>query len=72
MSKTFIFTIDIHQDGWDYKKGDSILVPVESNNSNNALLKLENRYAGSEYPTYEVSNVVECDGFLFRPIKKGQ
>jgi hypothetical protein len=70
MSKIFIITVQIEQDGWDYKKGDYINVPVESNHKGNAMARFENKCEGSEYPTYSVVNCIECDNFLFKPMLK--
>ena len=70
MSKTFIFTIKIESNAFDYKKGDYVLIPVVSNNNYNARVKLENKHRGSEYPDYRITDCIECDQGLFRPIIK--
>ena len=63
----FVFTIEIQSKDWDYKIGQKISIPIESNTVGNAYKKLEN-YEGSEYPDYKVITIERCDNFLFKPL----
>lgn len=66
-TKMFVVTIQITKKSWDYETGDKIHIPIQSISRYHALTKLE-RYDGSEYPSYIVIDVYECDKFLFKPI----
>ena len=68
MKQIFIVKIRIDNDCWHYKKDDIILIPVLSNNINNAENKVLNKYNGSEYPLYTLLQPIKTDNFLFKPI----
>lgn len=72
MKKVFLVTIETKNDTkeWDYEPNTEIIIPVFSSSEYHAILKLENRYQGSEYPFYRVKSVTKCDTFLFKPILK--
>jgi len=58
----------MHQDCWDYKIGQTITIPVMSNNSRNALIAFDNKHCGSEYPTYALIDIHDTSkDFLFAP-----
>ena len=46
----------------------NIIIPVFTNSAYNAERKIETRYWGSEYPTYKIKSITECDNFLFKPL----
>ena len=65
--KWFIVEIEIIQTCWDYIQGQKILIPLQSNNYNNATQKFEGLMNGSEFPSYKINHIHECDSFLFNP-----
>lgn len=65
--KLFVFEIKINSNEWNYKKGQKIMIPIQSNNSHNAYMKFDNKYNGSEFPNYKLIVIHECDKFLFNP-----
>jgi len=70
MKKTFIVTIEtINQlKEWGYEPNTVIQIPVTTNNKYNAIRKVESMYCGSEYPSYVIRSINECDSFLFQPL----
>ena len=68
MKQIFIVKIRIDNDCFCYKKNDIILIPVLSNNMNNAENKVLNKYKGSEYPLYTLLQPSKSDDFLFKPL----
>ena len=68
--KVFLVTIEtlnVYKE-WDYEPNTEIIIPVRTNSEYNALRKVSTKYSGSEYPTYKIKSVKECDNFLFKPI----
>jgi hypothetical protein len=67
-----VFLIDIITTNklkeWHYEPNTEITIPVRSNNYYNALRKFENTCWGSEYPSYRIVGVRDCDTFLFCPM----
>lgn len=70
MKKLFLVTIETLNElkEWDYEPHTEIIIPVLTNSAYNAERKIETRYWGSEYPTYKIKKIVECDNFLFKPL----
>mgnify|MGYP003673949973 CR=1 FL=1 len=65
--RLFILTLLIEADCWNYKEGDIILSAVISNNKNKAMEIFSDRHSGSEYPFYEIINILdtrETDFFM--------
>lgn len=66
--RLFIVTIEIHQDCWNYKKGDIVRSAVISNNETNAFETFMNKHWGSEYPLYEITKIEDTyDTGFFMP-----
>jgi len=73
-----IFLVEIEFTGVDqwyvkdgeplYANGDSVIIPVMTNNAYNAKRKVDNSFCGSEYPSFNIKSVEKCDEFLFKPI----
>lgn len=53
---------------WDYNPHTEIIIPVRTNSAYNAGRKIDTSYWGSEYPSYRVRTITECDNFLFKPL----
>ena len=70
MKKVFLVTIETLNKlkEWDYEPHTEIIIPVFTNSAYNAERKIETRYWGSEYPTYKIKSITECDNFLFKPL----
>jgi len=63
-----IVKIEILSTEWDYVKGQEILVPVLTTNKYHAERKVNSKFWGSEYPSFDIKEITKCDTFLFSPI----
>jgi hypothetical protein len=70
MKKVFLVTVETLNQvrEWDYEPNTEIIIPVLTNSAYNAERKIDTRYCGSEYPTYRIKSIKECDNFLFKPL----
>tara|TARA_R110000796_G_scaffold119020_1_gene233158 strand:- start:485 stop:727 length:243 start_codon:yes stop_codon:yes gene_type:complete len=55
--RLFIITLEIKEECWGHKVGDTIKSAVISNNTNNAIETFEDRHCGSEYPDYSITKI---------------
>ena len=67
--KLFIIEIEILENCYDYRVGQIIFTIIESNSEYHAQEKFMNKYWGSEFPSYNILKVQECDYRLFNPNK---
>ena len=58
--RIFVIEIEIKDECWDYKIGDKHMIPIVSNNYNNAIRTFENKHWGSEYPMYQIVRINDC------------
>ncbi len=65
--RLFVIEIEIENECWDYKIGDKFMIPIVSNNFNNAIRIFEDSNCGSEYPAYSIIRVNDCfnSGFFY-------
>jgi hypothetical protein len=68
--KYFILTIKIKSDSFHYKTGSLLRTVVYARNYKSAISKAENKYWGSEYPSYEIIITEELENGLFPVILK--
>jgi len=70
MKKVFLVTVETLNQvkEWDYEPNTEIIIPVLTNSAYNAKRKIDTKYWGSEYPTYRIKSIKECDNFLFKPL----
>lgn len=70
MKKIFLVKIETTNKlkEWHYEPHSEIIIPVLTNSFFNAERKIDTRYWGSEYPSYKIKSILECDNFLFKPI----
>ncbi len=68
--KYFILTVRMKSDSFHYKTGSLLRTVVYARNYKSAKSKAENKWWGSEYPSYEIIIVEEIEDGFFRPILK--
>ena len=56
------------EEEWNYKPNTEIIIPVLAVSAYRALIKVKEKYSGSEYPAYETKSIAKCDDFLFKPM----
>jgi len=66
--RILIVEIEIKSNEWNYIKGQKIFIPVLAGGFTKAIQRIESNFWGSEYPQYNVINIIECDDFLFKPL----
>ncbi len=70
-SKIFLLHVRITYGSWHYKTDQIIIVPVYAWSAYHAEEKFTNERWGSEYPTYRIVKIEQCDNSLFCPILPG-
>lgn len=70
MKKVFLITIETLNQvkEWDCEPNSEIIIPVLTNSALDAEWEINTRYCGSEYPTFRIKSIKQCDNFLFKPI----
>lgn len=66
--KHFVVEIVIKQKCWHYTSGQRLFIAIMSSTKYHARVKFTNKHWGSEYPTYEIIEIHDCDNKgLFNP-----
>ena len=78
MKKPFLVEVQIESDDWNYSTGEVINSYVMTNSEYNVQRKVDNKWSGSEFPSYSIVNIAKLeekelsdymfDEFLFQPI----
>jgi len=63
--RMFIIEIEILEDSWGWKEGDTLRIPILSNNYTKAQMTFEDNHWGSEYPLYNIISVEDCVDYAF-------
>jgi hypothetical protein len=67
---TYLITITIKSNSWNYKIGDVTTTIILSKHSGNFIIKklIDEIWQGSEYPNFTIKiSEIESDKFLFLP-----